>query len=99
MRKENILIDPTELACVASISVWFRGKETPRGKTEERDFSVSAAVRNAMRAKKCSPRSLTWPFFVQSLTLVLRSLLLNRTEMLAMQASTVQAFKDQILIF
>ena len=36
--------------------------------------------------KKGSPRSLTWPFFVQSLTFVLRSLLLNRTEMLAMQA-------------
>ena len=94
MRKENILIDPTELACIASISVWFRGKETPRGKTKERDFSVSAAARNAMRAKKCSPRSLTWPFFVQSLTLVLRSLLLNCTDMLAMQASTVKAFKD-----
>ena len=63
MRKENILIDPTVLACVASISVWFQGKERPRGKTEERDFSVLAAPRNKTRAKKCSPRSLTWPFF------------------------------------
>ena len=86
MRKENILIDPTVLACVASISVWFQGKERLRGKTEERDFSVLAAARNETRAKKCSPHSLTWPFFVQSLTFVLRSLLLNRTEMLAMQA-------------
>ena len=86
MRKENILIDPTVLACVASISVWFQGKERLRGKTEEWDFSVLAAARNETRAKKCSPRSLTWPFFVQSLTFVLRSLLLNRTEMLAMQA-------------
>ena len=89
-----MLIDPTVLACIASISAWFRSKERPRGKTEERDFLVSAAARNEMRAKKCSPRSLTWPFFVQSLTLVLHSLLLNCTEMLAMQASTVQALKD-----
>ena len=89
-----MLIDPTVLACIASISTLFQSKKRPRGKTEERDFLVSAAARNEMRAKKCSPRSLTWPFFVQSLTLVLRSLLLNCTEMLARQASTVQAFKD-----
>ena len=78
MKKENILIDPTVLACVAGISVWFQGKERPRGKTEERDFSVLATARNETRAKKCSPRSFTWPFFTQSLTLVVRSLLLNR---------------------
>ena len=45
------------LACVASVSVWFRSKERP-----------------------------STPFFARSLTLVPRSLLLNRTETLPMQA-------------
>lgn len=40
------------LACVASISIWFQRKDRPRGKTEERDFSVLAAARNETRAKK-----------------------------------------------
>ena len=45
------------LACVASVSVWFRSKERP-----------------------------STPFFARSLTLVPRSLLLNRMETLATQA-------------
>ena len=45
------------LACIASVSVWFRSKERP-----------------------------STPFFARSLTLVPRSLLLNRTETLATQA-------------
>ena len=57
------------IACVASVSIWFRSKERP----------VLAA------------REMKWvPFFARSLTLVLRSLLLNRTETLATQANHYQ---------
>ena len=51
-----------KLACVASVSVWFRSEERP-----------VLATREMTRA----------PFFAQSLTLVPRSLLLNRKETLA----------------
>ena len=54
-----------DLACVASVSVWFRSKEIPRKGT----FGFDRA-RNETRAKK---RSLT------SLNLVPRSFRLNRT--------------------
>ena len=47
-------------------------------KTEERNSRVLAA-----REMKREPALLLAPFFVQSLTLVSRSLLLNRTETLA----------------
>ena len=62
-----------DLACVASVSVWFRSKEIPRKGT----FGIDRA-RNETRAKK---RSLT------SLNLVPRSFRLNRTETLATQAT------------
>ena len=62
MRKENILIDPTVLACVASISVWFQGKERPRGKTEERDFSVLARQEMKREPKNALPALLLGHF-------------------------------------
>ena len=59
-----------ELACVASVSVWFRSKKRPwKG-----SFGFDRA------------RNLLAPFFARSLTLAARSLLLNRTETLATQA-------------
>ena len=68
------------LACVASVSVWFRSKERPRNGI----FGFGRA-RNEAIAKKL-PALLLAPFFARSLTLVPRSLLLNRTETLATQA-------------
>ena len=82
------------LACVASVSVWFRSKER---------FSVLAA-RDMKRELKVNegggegrgkgsnlmahplPTLLLEPFFARSLTLVPRSLRLNRTETLPTQA-------------
>ena len=81
------------LACVASVSVWFRNKERPRNGI----FRFSRA-RNGTRAKKNEreggggegtfpphllPALLLAPFFARSSTLVPRSLLRNRTEKLA----------------
>ena len=64
------------LACVASVSVWFRSKERPRN-----------GILGFGRARNGPlPALLLTPFFARSLTLVRRSLLLNRTETLAMQA-------------
>ena len=63
-----ISVSVKNVACVASVSVWFRSKARPRKAT----FGFDPA-RNA-------------PFFARSLTLVPRSLLLNRTETLATQA-------------
>ena len=76
-----MLIDPTVLACKAGVSVWFRSKERPRGKTGERDFG-SARTRIETRDKKSSPHSFTWPFFTPSLTLVLHSLHIARKRLL-----------------
>ena len=64
------------LACVASVSVWFRSKERPRN-----------GILGFGRARNGPlPALLLTPFFARSLTLVPRSLLLNRTETLATQA-------------
>ena len=64
-----------DLACVASVSVWFRSKERPRN-----------GILGFGRARNETRALLLTPFFARSLTLVPRSLLLNRTESLAMQA-------------
>ena len=64
-----------DLACVASISVWFRSKERPRN-----------GILGFGRARNETRALLLTPFFARSLTLVPRSLLLNRTETLATQA-------------
>ena len=71
----SFLRSTTSIACVASVSVWLRSKERP----------VLAA-----KEMKREPKTLLLaPFFAQSaLTLVPRSLLLNRTETLATQATT-----------
>ena len=63
------------LACVASVSVYFRSK-----KKQGTGFSVLTA--REMKRE---------PFFAPSLTLVPRSLLLNRTETIATQASFILA--------
>ena len=65
-----------DLACVTSVSVWFRSKERPR-----KGILGFGRARNEARAL------LLAPFFARSLTLVPRSLLLNRTETLATQAT------------
>ena len=62
------------VACVASVSIWFRSKERPRN-----GILGFGRARNETTAKLA-------PFFARSLTLVPRSLLLNRTETLATQA-------------
>ena len=72
---------PFMLACVASVSVWFRGKEIPRKET----FGFDRA-RNETRAHPL-PALLLAPLFSRSLTLVPRFFLLNRTETLATQAT------------
>ena len=79
----------TCIACVASVSVWFRSKERPGN-----GILGFGRARNQIRAKKWKflphplPALLLAPFFARSLTLVPRSLLLNRTETLATQATT-----------
>ena len=65
------------LACVASVSLRFRSKERPRNR-----ILGFGRARNETRAAL-----LLAPFFARSLTLVPRSLLLNRTETLATQAT------------
>ena len=90
------------LACVASVSVWFRSKERPGN-----GILGFGRARNETRAKKVKegggggegrketflpdplPAVLLAPFFARSLTLVPCSLLLNRTETLATQAETL----------
>ena len=62
------------LACIASVSVWFRSKERPRNGI----FGFSRAKKGT-RTKN--------PFFERSLTLVPCSLLRNRTETLATRAN------------
>ena len=61
------------MACVESVSVWFRSKERPR-----------SGIFGFGRAKN-GTRVLA-PFFARSLTAVPRFLHLNRTETLATQA-------------
>ena len=75
-------ISGTMLACVASVSVWFRSKERPRN-----GISVLAAREMKQEPKTESGGALLLtPFFARSLTLAPRSLLLNRAETLATQA-------------
>ena len=59
---------------MAGVSVWFRSKERPV-------LAAREMKREPKKKKKLAP------FFAQSLTLVPRSWLLNRTETLATQAS------------
>ena len=67
----------TCIACVASVSVWFRSKERPGN-----------GIIGFGRARSETRALLLAPFFARSLTLLPRSLLLNRTETLATQATT-----------
>ena len=69
----------TALACVGSVSVWFRSKERPLPAREMK--------------REPLPALLLAPFFAQSLILVPRSLLLNRTETLATQADHLKSPK------
>ena len=71
-----------ELACVASVSAWFRSKERPR--KDERGTGLVLAAQKMERDPL--PALLLAPFFEQSLTLVPQSLLQNRMETLAKQA-------------
>ena len=86
------------LACVASVSVWFRSKKRPRDDARNKILGFGCA-RNETSAKKWKRRGegkkkSFLPFFPTPphsfacaiLTLVPRSLLLNRTETLATQA-------------
>ena len=67
------------VACAASVSVWFLGKERPRN---DKAWDVLFwRPKNGMRA------FLLAQFFGQSLTLVPYSLLQNHTERIAMQAN------------
>ena len=63
------------VACLASVSVWFRSKERPRN-----------GILGFGRARNETRALLLTPFFARSLTFVPRSLPLNRTETLATQA-------------
>ena len=49
---------PVILACVASVSVWFRSKERPRN-----GILGFGRARNETRAKKTPPRSFTYAIF------------------------------------
>ena len=102
MKKERLgICNLTQrLTCVASVSVWFRSKERPRNGA----FDFGRA-RNGTRAKLWTkgeakgkdnlsspplPALLLSTFYTRSLTLVPRSLLRNRTETLATQATQRQ---------
>ena len=71
----------SRVACVASVSVWFRSKEDREG-----GFSVLTAREMKRELPPTSPSLLLAPFLARSLTLVPRSLLIDRTETLATQA-------------
>ena len=102
MKKERLgICNLTQrLTCVASVSVWFRSKERPRNGA----FDFGRA-RNGTRAKLSTkgeakgkdnlsspplPALLLSTFYTRSLTPVPRSLLQNRTETLATQATQRQ---------
>ena len=72
-----------KVACIASVSAWFRSEERPRN-----GILGFGHARNETRAAL-----VLTPFFAQSLTLVPRSLLLNRTETLATQAIKLKVFR------
>ena len=68
------------LACVTSVSVWFRSRE------RSRNGILDFGRREMKQEPKTESALLLTPFFARSLTLVPpRSLLLNRTETLATQ--------------
>ena len=77
------------VACVASVSVWFRSKERPVLAAWEMKREPKNERGGRGRGKKETffptplPALLLAPFFAQSSTLVPRSLLLNPTETLA----------------
>ena len=96
-----------DIACVASVSVWFRSKERPRN-----GFTVLAAREMKQEPKKWKwgdgegkegflpffpppslPALLLEPLFARPLTLVPRSLLLKRTETPTTQARNDTACK------
>ena len=82
----------TSLACVASVSVWFRSKERLH---EERDSRFWSREKwNKSQKNESGGALLLTPFFAQSLTLVPRSLFLNRTETFATQASTSSTYNN-----
>ena len=98
-----------KLACVASVSVWFRSKEIPR-----KGLSVLTAREMKRERKKERggggregrkpsflphplPALLLAPFFSGSLILVPRSFLLNRTETFATQATKKRAVRAEML--
>ena len=92
------------IACVASVSVWFRSKKRPwKGSFGliAREIKREPKNERGGRGKggkfppflpHLLPALLLVPFFARSLTLVPRSFLLNRTETLATQASYVIIF-------
>ena len=84
--KTNLIMTRT-LACVASVSVWFRSKERPvlAAREMKREPKNERGGRGRGRCPSFLPHPLPAlllvPFFAQSLTLVPRSLLLNRTDL------------------
>ena len=93
----RIIWETPVLACKASVSVWFRSKERPRNGIlgfcrARNETSTNKWKRVRSRGRKVSflyspPPPHSFAFAI--LTLVARSLLLNRTEMLATQATPV----------
>ena len=82
------------LACVASVSVWFRSKERlrfwPREKWNESQKMKEGGGEGGRKVSfppHLLPDLFLATLFARSVTLVPRSLLVNRTETLAMQAT------------
>ena len=82
------------LACVASVSVWFRSKERlrfwPREKWNESQKMKEGGGEGGRKVSfppHLLPDLFLAPLFARSFTLVPRSLLVNRTETLATQAT------------
>ena len=76
LSSEYNLVNSTKIACVANVSVKFRSKERPRN-----------GIFGFDRARNKTKALLLAPFVARSLTPVPRSLLLNRTETIATQAT------------
>ena len=58
-----MLIDPTVLACVADVSVWFQSKENTQRKDRGMGFFSFGCATNETRAKKCSPHYFPYAIF------------------------------------
>ena len=84
-------------ACVAIVSCSLASKE--RGtRVKDRAKNGSRFISRAAKTENPVPRSsILAPFFARSLTLLPRSLLLNRTETLAKQARRISKLKNQFL--